>query len=107
MTEPETTMSGDTPSTSRLLKSTVIALVVALVVLVVAVLPAEYGVDPTGVGRRLGLTQMGEIKVALAREAAADDAKEASTASASQPAVAPPFADSVWTDVTIVTLNPG
>jgi hypothetical protein len=31
---------------------------VALLVLVTAVLPAEYGIDPTGIGRVLGLTQM-------------------------------------------------
>lgn len=38
------------------------------------VLPAEYGVDPTGVGRLTGLSEMGEIKVQLAKEAAADRA---------------------------------
>ena len=34
------------------------ALAVAAVVLVAAVLPAEYGIDPTGVGRLLGLTEL-------------------------------------------------
>lgn len=34
------------------------------------VLPAEYGFDPTSVGRLLRLKQMGEIKAALAKEAA-------------------------------------
>ena len=38
------------------------ALLVAGVVLVIAVLPAEYGVDPTGIGRRLGLTAMDDVK---------------------------------------------
>ena len=33
-------------------------------------LTAEYGTDPTGVGNVLGLTEMGEIKQQLAREAA-------------------------------------
>jgi hypothetical protein len=37
------------------------ALLVAGVILVVAVLPAEYGVDPTGIGRRLGLTAMSDV----------------------------------------------
>ena len=36
--------------------------------LVTMVLPAEYGIDPTGVGRVLGLTEMGEIKQQLARK---------------------------------------
>jgi hypothetical protein len=39
---------------------------------VTAVLPAEYGIDPTGAGRALGLTQMGEIKTQLHDEAKAD-----------------------------------
>jgi hypothetical protein len=38
------------------------ALLVAGLLLVIAVLPAEYGVDPSGIGRRLGLTAMGDIK---------------------------------------------
>ena len=37
------------------------ALLVAGIILVVAVLPAEYGVDPTGIGRRLGLTAMSDV----------------------------------------------
>lgn len=46
------------PSGKRLLLSTLIALVVAAVVLVIAVLPAEYGLDPSGLGKRMGLTQL-------------------------------------------------
>jgi hypothetical protein len=41
-----------------LLKATLVALVVAAIVLVVAVLPAEYGIDPLGVGRATGLTDL-------------------------------------------------
>lgn len=69
------------PSAQRLLRSTVIAAATAAVLLVTAVLPAEYGVDPTGVGRVLGLTEMGEIKMQLAKEAAAADAAEAAAGS--------------------------
>ena len=46
------------PSTSRLLKATGVALVIAAVILVTAVLPAEYGIDPTGIGQRLGLATL-------------------------------------------------
>lgn len=46
------------PERRTLLKATALALVVAGVVLVVAVLPAEYGVDPTGLGEALGLTRL-------------------------------------------------
>ena len=46
------------PSGRALLKATLIALVVAGIVLVVAVLPAEYGIDPLGTGRAIGLTDL-------------------------------------------------
>jgi hypothetical protein len=39
-----------------------IALLVAGVALVIAVLPAEFGVDPTGIGRRLGLLAIADVK---------------------------------------------
>lgn len=54
-----------------------IALAVAVLLLVTVVLPAEYGVDLTGVGRVIGLTRMGEIKTRLDKEAAADAAAAA------------------------------
>lgn len=46
------------PSGRSLAKATVVALVVAAIVLVTAVLPAEYGIDPLGTGRILGLTDL-------------------------------------------------
>lgn len=66
----------DLPSAARLLKSTVIAAIAAAIVLVTIVLPAEYGVDPTRIGKMLGLASMGEIKIQLAEEAEADKRKE-------------------------------
>ena len=62
------------PSTAKLIRSTIIAAIVALVLLVTVVMPAEYAMDPTGAGRLLGLTEMGEIKEQLAEEAATDEA---------------------------------
>ena len=46
------------PSGKRIALSVVVALAVAAVVLVVAVLPAEYGIDPTGIGHVLGLDEL-------------------------------------------------
>ena len=63
---------AELPSTAQLVKSTIIAMVAAAVILVTVVLPAEYSIDPTGIGRALQLTQMGEIKKQLAIEAEAD-----------------------------------
>ncbi len=49
---------GSPPPLLALLKATAVALLTAVLLLITVVLPAEYGVDPTGVGRRLGLQQM-------------------------------------------------
>jgi hypothetical protein len=83
---------AELPSTRQLIRSTVIALVAASALLTTTVLPSEYGIDPTGVGRMLGLTQMGEIKVLLAAEAAADVKAAPTPAAAGQtaPTVAAP-----------------
>lgn len=50
-------------SPRRLLVSTAIAAMVAALILFMVVLPAEYGIDPTGAGRLLGLTPIGQLKV--------------------------------------------
>lgn len=55
MTETTTTLH---PSTPQLLKATALALAAAAAILLTTVLPAEYGIDPTGVGKALGLTAL-------------------------------------------------
>lgn len=65
---------AELPSTGKLIRSTLVAAVVAAALLVTVVLPAEYAIDPTGAGRLLGLTEMGEIKQQLAEEAELDRA---------------------------------
>lgn len=74
-------IAADLPSSKQLFRSTLLALVLAAIILVVFVLPAEYAIDPTGIGRTLGLAEMGEIKTQLAEEAIADAAKDRSAAS--------------------------
>jgi hypothetical protein len=49
---------SELPSTKSLLKATGIALAIAALTLATVVLPAEYGIDLTGLGTRLGLTAM-------------------------------------------------
>jgi hypothetical protein len=68
-----------------LIRSTLIAAGAAGAVLVLFWLPAEYGIDPTGVGALTGLTEMGEIKQQLSAEAEAD--AQAAAASAVAPAI--------------------
>jgi hypothetical protein len=68
------------PSTQSLLKATAVALVVATLILVFVVLPAEYGFDPTGVGARIGLTAMSDAEAAADDEEAAPRPTEAANA---------------------------
>ena len=58
---PYTATAVPTPpphSGRALAKATLVAVVVAAIVLVTAILPAEYGIDPLGTGRALGLTDL-------------------------------------------------
>ena len=79
MVNSDTPTRAELPSSRRLLRSTVLAAISALVLLIAVVLPAEYAIDPTGLGRVLQMTQMGEIKQQLAAEAAVDAAATAAT----------------------------
>ena len=65
------------PTSAQLIKSTILAAVAAVVILVTIVLPSEYGIDPTGIGKAVGLAEMGEIKTQLAAEAEAEEAAQA------------------------------
>jgi hypothetical protein len=114
MSVPGPVPGFELPSTRRLLRSTAIAAAVAAGILVTTVLPAEYGVDPTGIGRMLGLTQMGEIKMQLAREAASAAAEPAvvtsagaeATGLAATPVPSAPTPPAGKSDVTEVILHP-
>jgi hypothetical protein len=77
---------AELPSSGQLLRSTLIAAGVAAALLVTVVLPAEYGIDPTGAGRALGLAEMGEIKTQLHDEAEADRAKDQANQAPAAPA---------------------
>ncbi|WP_087718369.1 hypothetical protein [Salinicola salarius] len=81
---------AELPSTGKLIRSTLLAAVAATVLLVTVVLPAEYAIDPTGAGRLLGLTDMGEIKQQLAEEAELDRANAAAAPQPEVPAATTP-----------------
>mgnify|MGYP000336130901 CR=1 FL=1 len=83
------------PSTAKLIRSTIMAAIAALVLLVTVVMPAEYALDPTGLGRMLGLTEMGEIKEQLTEEAAADQAAQMVAAQSPADRKAPEAAEPV------------
>lgn len=102
------------PSSAQLLRSTIIAAISAVVILVTVVLPAEYGIDPTGAGRVLGLTEMGEIKRELAEEAEQDRSIHGGTDESSSLLdaifslfVSTAHAQEAWRDEVTFTLAPG
>ncbi len=110
-------LPADLPSSRQLLRSTLLAAIAAAVLLITVVLPAEYGIDPTGIGRVLRLTEMGEIKQQLAAQAKADDAtpptavKPAPAVAAAAPPTPAPVTEAAqpapWRDEMSVTLTPG
>ncbi|WP_419905852.1 transmembrane anchor protein [Kiloniella sp.] len=62
----------DLPSKAQLRRYSFIAGIGAVAIGVMVYMPAELGQDPTGVGSLLGLTNMGEIKQQLLKEAGND-----------------------------------
>jgi hypothetical protein len=56
----EQTIKMEAPSAGAIAKATGFAVVVAVIVLFVAVLPAEYGIDPLRTGKALGLMGLAE-----------------------------------------------
>ena len=104
------------PSSAQLIRSTAIAAASAAAILVTVVLPAEYNIDPTGIGGVLGLAEMGEIKTQLAEEAEADRLMEleAEEQSSLMDNIFELFVGAahaqeaeVWRDETTFTLAPG
>ena len=66
------------PSRGQIAIATVIALIVAAVLLVVAVLPAEYGIDPLKTGKALGLMDLAQASEKPQAVASASDKESAS-----------------------------
>ncbi|MEM8988561.1 MAG: hypothetical protein AAGC95_17750 [Pseudomonadota bacterium] len=117
-----------------LLRSTLLSLGAAILILIAVVLPAEYNIDPLKIGGLLGLTEMGGIKQQLSVEAAADGAAQTdettgdiimrldaiqaqlqdlssalntNAADAGDAAKAPTPAEPVWRDEVSFVLKPG
>ena len=87
MTETTTTLHASTP---QLLKATALALAAAGAILLTTVMPAEYGIDPTGIGKTLGLTALhtpagGDSAVAAPAPAASTSATEPTASVIQQP----------------------
>lgn len=76
---------AELPSAKQLIRSTIIAALAAVVILITIVLPAEYAIDPTGIGRALGLGEMGHIKQQLKQESEQDRLRDQQSPPAATP----------------------
>lgn len=110
------------PSRRNLMRATIGAVAVGVLLTLGVVLPAEYGRDPLGTGALLGLTEMGRIKVSLAEELIADSLQDAAALADSMsvsggatiaPGLTPQRdgdalgdASRVWRDSVTLTLQP-
>lgn len=57
-------LNGDNlPSSGSLIKATIGSAVVAVGLLITTVLPAEFGIDPTGLGQAMGLDKLNQGRV--------------------------------------------
>ncbi len=102
----------DLPSKTQLFRSSIVAAIGAVVTLVTVYLPAEHAIDPTGLGRVIGLTEMGEIKRELAEEAARDAETHGDQSSSVIDNILGTFigsaqAQEAWRDEVTFTLAPG
>ncbi len=112
MSQPSSLATPVAPK-QELLRGTLIAAALAAIILTVAVLPAEYGIDPTGAGRALGLAPLHKGQTAIAANALAPAVpmKKGSTVSAPGEVrgetVAAPQTVAYRSDVMEIILPPG
>jgi hypothetical protein len=78
MTKPNSSEAVmEAPPKQQILKATALALIVALIIFVTAVLPAEFGIDPLHTGAALGLLSLAKAETATATAPAPADAPQA------------------------------
>ena len=95
----QTTALPPAPSRKKLLIGSAAALGVAAVAVVGFVLPAEYGIDPTGIGGALGITKLSEP--GLSEEQIRGNKRVGVLTLSEQPP-----ATEAWTDRWQITLRP-
>jgi len=58
MNDQTSNTAAQPASSKRLIVGSIAAIIVAILLLLTVVLPAQYGIDPTGIGRLTGLTSL-------------------------------------------------
>ena len=89
MSEEKIVVTVQPPSKKAIAKATAIALVIAAGVLVTAVLPAEYGIDPLGTGKALRLTELATANELKAAEKPAEPLRSGEAAPTIDPVLEP------------------
>ena len=72
-----------------LLKYTILSLLFAAITLVAIILPAEYNIDPTGIGHKLGLTVFHDVKADEATKSSSEESKNSKGAAETIEVVVP------------------
>lgn len=87
----ESNPAVEPPSLRSIVKATILAAFVAGVLLVTAVLPAEYGIDPLKTGKALGLTELSKTEATknAAKPQAAPQPSSAPATGEADPRIAP------------------
>ena len=70
------------PSATTLITASISAVILASIVLVTTILPAEYNIDPTGLGETLGLTQLSSTTLSQRVTSKQDSVNQAASAQA-------------------------
>jgi hypothetical protein len=89
MSTSVTTVQGQAPSIRSLVIATVVALAAAAAILIAFVLPAEYGIDPLGTGRAIGLTDLAKAAAEPAKPTKVESATPASQPETSKAVINP------------------
>ncbi len=90
------------PSIKSLFFSCIASLLLAIIILLVAILPAEFNIDPTGLGNKMGLTVLSQT-ADNADKASVVSCPEAKIASSSQANKATAKV-SEWQDTVVITV---
>jgi hypothetical protein len=87
--QPKENSYGVISSKKSLLKYTILSVIFALVTLTLVILPAEYNLDPTGLGEKIGLTvfnpEKSEAETAVSESSMADSSMAESSETGKTP----------------------
>jgi hypothetical protein len=96
------------PSIKSLLFSCLASIILAIIILLVAVLPAEFNIDPTGLGEKMGLTVLSQTADSSAKPSfvSCPEPENTSTSHASNKPADSKAVISEWKNSVFITVPP-